>query len=42
MVHSVMIFWDTFRAWNPLQTLVDTTLVNDMIRSMLDMYDITG
>ena len=25
-----------------MQTLVDTTLVNDMIRSMLDMYDITG
>ena len=40
--YSTFSLWDTFRAWNPLQTLVDTTLVNDMIRSMLDMYDITG
>lgn len=40
--YSTFSLWDTFRAWNPLQTLVDTTLVNDMIRSMLDMYDVTG
>lgn len=40
--YSTFSLWDTFRAWNPLQTLVNTTLVNDMIRSMLDMYDITG
>ena len=40
--YSTFSLWDTFRAWNPLQTLVDTTLVNDMIRRMLDMYDITG
>lgn len=40
--YSTFSLWDTFRAWNPLQTLVDTTLVNDMIRSMLDMYDATG
>ena len=40
--YSTFSLWDTFRAWNPLQTLVDTALVNDMIRSMLDMYDSTG
>lgn len=40
--YSTFSLWDTFRAWNPLQTLVDTALVNDMIRSMLDMYDATG
>ena len=40
--YSTFSLWDTFRAGNPLQTLVDTALVNDMIRSMLDMYDSTG
>ena len=40
--YSTFSLWYTFRAWNPLQTLVDTALVNDMIRSMLDMYDSTG
>ena len=40
--YSTFSLWDTFRAWNPLQPLVDTALVNDMIRSMLDMYDSTG
>ena len=40
--YSTLSLWDTFRAWHPLQTLVDTCLVNDMIRSMLDMYDCTG
>ena len=40
--YSTFSLWDTFRAWNPLQTLVNERLVNDMIRSMLDMYDTTG
>ena len=40
--YSTLSLWDTFRAWNPLQTLVDTTLVRDMACSMLDMYDATG
>lgn len=40
--YSTLSLWDTFRAWHPLQTLIDTTLVNDMVRSMLDMYDCTG
>ncbi|MBL7965560.1 MAG: GH92 family glycosyl hydrolase [Prolixibacteraceae bacterium] len=41
-VYSTMSLWDTFRAWNPLMTLTDTTLVNDMVNSFLDFYDQTG
>lgn len=40
--YSTFSLWDTFRAWNPLQTLIDTDLVNDMIRSFLIMYEATG
>lgn len=39
---STFSTWDTFRAWNPLMTLLDTTLVRDMIRSFLDIYDTSG
>ncbi len=34
--------WDTFRAWHPMMTLMDTTRVNDMINSLLNIYDVTG
>lgn len=40
--YSTFSLWDTFRAWHPLQTLVDTARVNNMISSMLDMYDVTA
>ncbi|NDV95355.1 alpha-mannosidase [Dysgonomonas sp. 521] len=40
--YSTFSIWDTFRAWNPLITLTDTTLVNNMINSYLDMYDASG
>ena len=40
--YSTLSLWDTFRAWHPLQTLVDTQLVGDMVRSMMDMYACTG
>ncbi|MDL2319976.1 GH92 family glycosyl hydrolase [Alistipes sp. OttesenSCG-928-B03] len=40
--YSTLSLWDTFRAWNPLMTLRDTKLVEDMIWSMLEMYDTTG
>ena len=40
--YSTFSIWDTFRAWNPLMTLIDTTLVNDMVVSFLDMYDASG
>ena len=39
--YSTFSLWDTFRAWHPLQTLVDTAFVEDMIHSMLDMYACT-
>ena len=40
--YSTMSLWDTFRAWNPLTTLTDTTLVNNTINSFLNFYDQTG
>lgn len=40
--YSTFSIWDTFRAWNPLMTLLNTELVSDMINSYLDMYDVTG
>lgn len=40
--YSTFSLWDTFRAWNPLMTLIDTTLVNNMINSFLDIYDASG
>ncbi|SMO42281.1 alpha-1,2-mannosidase, putative [Saccharicrinis carchari] len=41
-VYSTFSLWDTYRAWNPLMTITDTPLVNDMINSMLNFYDQTG
>lgn len=41
-MYSTFSTWDTFRAWNPLMTLTDTTLVNNMVNSMLAMYDASG
>ncbi len=40
--YSTMSLWDTFRAWNPLMTLTDSTLVNNTIHSFLNFYDQTG
>ncbi|MCM1503253.1 MAG: GH92 family glycosyl hydrolase [Bacteroidales bacterium] len=40
--YSTFSLWDTYRSWHPLQTLIDTSFVNDMIWSMLDMYDHSG
>ncbi len=39
---STFSTWDTFRAWHPMMTLLDTTLVNDMIQSFLNIYDASG
>lgn len=36
--YSTLSLWDTFRSWNPLQTLLHPDLVNDMVGSMLSMY----
>lgn len=40
--YSTLSLWDTFRTWNPLMTLLDTTLVNNIINTMLRNYDETG
>lgn len=40
--YSTFSLWDTFRAWNPLITLIDTTLVNNMVHSFLNIYDASG
>ena len=40
--YSTLSIWDTFRSWNPLQTLLNPSLVGDMVNSMLDMFDCTG
>ena len=40
--YSTLSLWDTFRSWNPLQLLLNPKLVEDMIFSMLDMYDCDG
>ena len=40
--YSTLSVWDTFRSWNPLMTLLEPKLVNDLVFSMLDMYGIDG
>lgn len=40
--YSTFSLWDTYRAWNPLVTITDHQLVNDMINAFLDQYDATG
>lgn len=39
---STFSTWDTFRAWHPLMTLLDTTLVSEMVQSLLNIYDHSG
>ncbi|MBQ8046693.1 MAG: GH92 family glycosyl hydrolase [Prevotella sp.] len=40
--YSTLSLWDTFRSWNPLQTLINPELENDMVFSLLNMYDCDG
>lgn len=40
--YSTFSTWDTFRGWHPLMTLLDTTLVSDMVQSFLNIYDASG
>ena len=35
--YSTLSLWDTFRSWNPLMTLINVPLVNDMVFSLMDM-----
>lgn len=40
--YTVLSLWDTFRALNPLLTISNPQMVNDLIKSMLDQYNETG
>jgi len=40
--YTVMSLWDTFRAQNPLLTILESNRVNDIINSMLAQYDQYG
>ncbi|MGL4852802.1 MAG: GH92 family glycosyl hydrolase [Phocaeicola sp.] len=40
--YSTFSLWDTFRAWHPLMTLIDSTFVNGMVNSLLNVYDASG
>lgn len=40
--YTVMSLWDTFRAANPLFTLLEPGKVNDIVQSMLAQYDQYG
>lgn len=41
-MYSTLSLWDTFRTWHPLMTLINEELTEDIIRSMLAMYEATG
>ncbi|MGM9803296.1 MAG: GH92 family glycosyl hydrolase [Muribaculaceae bacterium] len=40
--YSTLSFWDTFRAWHPLITLIDAPLVSNIVNSALNCYDANG
>ncbi len=40
--YSTLSLWDTYRAWHPLQTLINDELVCEMVNSMIDIYDAQG
>ena len=40
--YSTLSIWDTFRTWNPLQTIINPELAGDIVNSLLDDYDCLG
>ncbi|QZE13902.1 GH92 family glycosyl hydrolase [Halosquirtibacter laminarini] len=40
--YTVFSLWDTYRALHPLLTITDDEKVNDMVKSLLAHYDVTG
>lgn len=40
--YTVLSLWDTFRSLMPLMALVNPSLTNDVVKSMLDQYQETG
>ncbi|MFN2396932.1 MAG: GH92 family glycosyl hydrolase [Bacteroidales bacterium] len=41
-IYTVFSLWDTFRAFHPLQTIIDPKLDNDFIHSLICKYDEGG
>ncbi len=39
---STISFWDIFRSWLPLNSLIDHKILNDIAWSSLEMYDAAG
>jgi predicted alpha-1,2-mannosidase len=40
--YTVFSLWDTYRAWHPLMTLIDSAATLGFIHTIVDMYDKTG
>lgn len=40
--YSTLSYWDIFRSWLPMNSLLDHNLLNDIASSSLLMYDATG
>ena len=40
--YSTLSLWDTYRTWNPLQTLLNPQLVSDMSASLVSMFEKYG
>ena len=40
--YSTLSLWDTYRTWNPLQTLLNPQLASDMAQSLISMYEKFG
>ena len=40
--YSTLSLWDTYRTWNPLQTLLNHQLVSDMSASLVSMFEKYG
>lgn len=40
--YTVFSLWDTYRAWHPLMTIIDSCRSSDYVKSMLNMYDKGG
>ncbi len=40
--YSTLSLWDTYRTWNPLQTLLNPELVSDMSASLVSMFEKFG
>jgi len=40
--YSTISSWDTFRAWAPLMDIIDPSLMEDLVLSMMDMYRRSG